>query len=73
MFQYEDQLMEENHNAIIALRQNAQKAINSRLSNLRIRSMKASEFDIMDQHSVNEVVFVNRDGEIELWKGSVKL
>lgn len=73
MFQYEDQLMEENHNAIIALRQNAQKAINSRLSNLRIRSMKSSEFDIMEQHSVNEVVFVNRDGEIELWKGSVKL
>ena len=73
MFQYEDQLMKENHDAIQALSANAQKAINSRLSNLRIRSMKASDFDAMTQHSVNEVVFVNRDGEIELWKGSVQL
>ena len=73
MFQYEEQLMKELHDAITATSHNAQKAINSRLSNLRIRSMKASEFDAMEQHCVNEVVFVNRDGEIELWKGSVKL
>lgn len=73
MFQYENQLMKELHDAITEASHNAQKAINSRLENLRFRSMKASDFDAMTQHSVNEVVFVNRDGEIELWKGSIQL
>lgn len=73
MLQYEAQLAKENHDALNSVMHNAQRALNSRLSSLRIRSMKASEFDAMEQHSVNEVVFVNRDGEIELWKGSVQL
>ena len=58
---------------ITSIAHNLQKALNLRLSNLRIRSMSAADFDSLTQHSVNEVVFVNRDGEVELWKGGTKL
>lgn len=58
---------------LTSIAHNLQKALNSRLSSLRIRSMSATDFDSMAQHSVNEVVFVNRDGDVELWKGGTKL
>lgn len=71
---YED--YEKDRKAIAAAGAQMQKSINSRLGNLRFRCMKAADFDAEKEaegHSVQQVTFVNRDGEIELWLGDVKL
>ena len=68
--------MSEDNNALSAVSAAIQKAINSRLGKLRFRCMNADDFDAEMQstgHSVQQVTFVNRDGDIELWKGDVKL
>lgn len=71
---YED--YEKDRQAIASAGAQIQKSINSRLGKLRFRCMKAADFDAekeADGHSVQQVTFVNRDGDIELWLGDIQL
>lgn len=67
---------EQDKKALESVSAQMQKSLNSRLGKLRFRCMKAADFDAEKAstgHSVQQVTFVNRDGEIELWLGDVKL
>lgn len=67
---------EQDKKALESVSAQTQKSINSRLGKLRFRCMKATDFDAEKEstgHSVQQVTFVNRDGEIELWLGDVQL
>lgn len=67
---------EQDKKAIQSVGAQVQKSINSRLGKLRFRCMKAEDFDAEKEaegHSVQQVTFVNRDGEIELWLGDIQL
>ena len=67
---------EQDKKAIQSVGAQVQKSINSRLGKLRFRCMKAEDFDAEQAaggHSVQQVTFVNRDGEIELWLGDIQL
>lgn len=51
----------------------SQRNINSRLCECYFRYMTAADFEAEQTHSEKQITFVQRNGNIELWKGDIRI
>lgn len=64
----------ERERAISNIASVAQKDINSRLDGCYVRYVEASIFDgDAGKHDTKQISIVNRDGELEIWKGDIRI
>lgn len=51
----------------------SQKNLNSRLNGCWLRFMTATEFEADEYHPPKQITIVDRNGDLELWKGDIKI
>lgn len=72
MEQFGKQLEEERKSAE-KIAENCQKSLNRRMDSCYIRYMTTAEFQASAPHDTKQVTFVNDDGNIQIWKGDIRI